>query len=115
MIAAIDFDGTITGNVSFYQQLMLMMLKSGWKVIVLTGCNPSRRKEVYKSLEFYRIPYSITICRPKSVKTGPSGLGEWKKSVLESENVDIWFDNEVKNYEDAGVDFSKLKVKIIRA
>lgn len=110
MIVAIDFDGTITSNFSFYHQLSYLFKKSGHKVIVLSGCNPARRKEVHKSLNKIGFPYDILICRPESVKTGPSGIGKWKKETLLEYNVDLWFDNEAKNYEDQGIDFSKLKI-----
>lgn len=115
MNVVIDYDGTITGNYAFYIQLCSMLIKSGHTVTILTACKPSRRKDVYIDLEKKGVPYHQLISRPKDVTTGPSSLGEWKKNMLESIRADVWFDNEIKNYEDAGVDFNTLSTQKVRA
>lgn len=115
MVFAIDYDGTITSNISFYQQLCHMLNKSGHVIIILSGCKPQRADEVKYDLEQMGIKYHILITRPVDIKTGPEQIGKWKKEVLKENNVNIWFDNEVKNYEDAGVDFNDFDINIIRA
>lgn len=82
--------------------------------MILSGCNPKRRESIKWDLERMSIPYDQLICREESVKTGPEGIGLWKKKILSEYTVSLWFDNEVKNYEDAGIDFGDLPVDIMR-
>lgn len=114
MLVAIDYDGTITSNYNFYVQLTSMLIKSGHTVIILSGCNPSRIKEIYIDLAHNGITYHKLISRPKHVISGPQSIGKWKRQMIEYLKVDVWFDNEIKNYQDAGVDYSDLPVNLVK-
>lgn len=114
MLVAIDYDGTITSNYNFYVQLTAMLIKSGHQVIVLSGCNPTRVKEIYMDLAHKGITYHKLISRPKQVNSGPQNIGKWKHEMLKYLKVDLWIDNEVKNYKEAGIDFSDLPVNILK-
>lgn len=115
MIVVIDYDGTITSNIAFYQQLTFMLNKSGHVIVILSGCKPERKDEVKWYLEKMGIIYHEFITRPENIGTGPKSIGKWKKKYLKAIKADLWFDNEVKNYQDAGVEFRDTGVSIIKA
>ncbi len=114
MTVFLDYDGTITSNYTFYVQLSSMLTRSGHVVIVLSGANYSREDEIKKELNNKGISYHKLITRPKNVSTGPKSIGAWKKAVLKSFNTAMWFDNEIKNYQDAGVNYSDLPVSLVK-
>lgn len=114
MIVALDYDGTITSNIVFYQQLCHMLHRSGHVVIILSGCKPERVEEVKWDLKNINVYYDFLITRPPEVKRGPEEIGSWKKDMLKEYQIDILFDNEEKNYRDAGVIFTDINTQIVR-
>lgn len=113
MKVALDYDQTITSNFAFYQQLIHMLHKSGHVVIVISGCKPERAKEVEWDMQRMNIYYDFFFSRPANIGTGPLNIGLWKKFILNQHKIDLWFDNEVKNYQDAGVNFNDIETEII--
>lgn len=110
MNVAIDYDGVISANYQHYFQLAFDFVRNGHKVFIITGANRERGKFI-KNLYF---PNNTLILRPKKFVSTHKNIGKWKKRMLIKYNINLWFDNEVKIYEKAGVDFSDLKTTIIR-
>lgn len=111
MTIAFDYDGVITANISHYNQLASDFLRSGHGVIILTGASYERAKEIKKNLNF---PHTLFIGRPKDFKSTPFNIGTWKKIQLLKNNVGLWFDNEIKIYEQAGVRFDDIETQLVR-
>lgn len=111
MTIAFDYDGVITANIAHYNQLIFDFMRSGHDVIILTGASYKRAKHIQKTLMF---PYTKFIGRPEDFISTPFNIGTWKKIQLMKNNVGLWFDNDVKQYEQAGVDFSDIETQIVR-
>lgn len=111
IVVALDYDGVITANISHYNQLASDLIRSGHEVIILTGASYSRAKRIQQTIQF---PYTKFIGRPKNFKSTPFNIGTWKKIQLLKNNVGLWFDNSIKEYEQAGVDFSDIETQIVR-
>lgn len=111
MIIAFDYDGVITANIAHYNQLIFDLMRSGHEVIILTGASYERSKHIQKTLMF---PYTKFIGRPKNFKSTPFNIGTWKKIQLLKNNVGLWFDNEIKVYEQAGVRFDDIETQLVR-
>lgn len=114
MNVAIDFDGTITANWSFYTQLISDLSNSYHTVYIITGANHNRVSKIYTMLNDMKIKYDYFITRPEEFKSTPRNIGNWKKEQMRKYKIKIWWDNEIKQYEQAGVDFSDLKTAIVR-
>jgi hypothetical protein len=113
-ILVIDYDGTITANIEHYRQLAFSFFNSGHEVHIMTACNPIRKQEVLDNLNIWNIKYNMVHFRPEELISSHKNMGTWKKSILKKLKADIFFDNEIKIYEQAGVDFSDLKTAIVR-
>lgn len=111
MIIAFDYDGVITANISHYNQLASDFIRSGHEVIIITGASYKRAKRIQETLQF---PYTRFIGRPKNFKSTPFNIGTWKKIQLLKNNVGLWFDNEIKVYEQAGVTFNDIETQLVR-
>lgn len=111
MNTAFDFDGVISANFALFEQLAYWLTLSGHKIFILTGAKDSRAQEIKKRLS---ISNSGFITRPKDFISTPFNIGTWKKIQLIKYDIDLWFENEVKQYEQAGVDFSDIKTQIVR-
>lgn len=111
---AIDYDGVITANYAHYLQLAKDFEKSGHNVYVISAANKQRRKRVVDDLAMMGFPCKQLIVRPDNFISTHENIGSFKKLWLLKLNIDLWFDNEVKIYEQAGVDFSDIKTAIVR-
>jgi hypothetical protein len=111
MKIAFDFDGVITSNFTFYNQLMYHFIHSGHEVYIITGAKFERAQGIELILTNL---YTKFIHRPKDFVSTPFTIGTWKKIQLIKYDIDLWFENEVKQYEQAGVDFSDIKTAIVR-
>lgn len=114
MRICLDYDGVITANIQHYAQLSRDFIKSGHSVYILTGANPKRVKEIENYLLNSCFPFTRMITRPEELVSTPKNIGMWKKEQLEKWNVTLWFDNEVKIYEQAGISFKDIQVQIVR-
>lgn len=116
MNVALDYDGVISANWDHYFQLAFDLVRSGHVVHIITAANPKRIHEVHEFLmaHFIKSPNVVVHCRPLDFEPTQKNIGEWKKKVLKENNIDMWFDNEVKNYEREGVGFSDIKAAIVR-
>ena len=114
MRIALDYDGVITANYAHYLQLAKDFVKSGHQVYILTAANKYRQKFILQDLIISGIPFNDVIFRPNNFKSNPEMIGSFKKLWLLKLDIDLWFDNDVKQYEQAGVDFSDLKTQIVR-
>ena len=113
MRIGIDYDGVITANYAHYAQLVRDLIRSNHEVYVITAANYKRFKEVTNDLIRSGIDCNL-VGRPKDFISTPFNIGTWKKIQLLKYDIDLWFDNEVKQYEQAGVDFSDIKTQIVR-
>ncbi len=114
MRIAIDYDGVITANYAHYLQLARDFVKSGHEVYVITAANKKRQQDVISDLALIGFPCKQLIVRPNGFISTYENIGSFKKLWLLKLNIDLWFDNEVKIYKQAGVDFSDLKTAIVR-
>jgi len=114
MNLGIDYDGVITSNFQHYFQLASDFSRNGWKVYVITAANKNRVQDIITQLIHMAFPIHEVISRPKDFISTTGRIGEWKKQQLVKYDIDLYFENDIKFYEQAGVDFSKVKTTIIR-
>ena len=114
MRIALDYDGVISANFVHYYQLASDMKKSNHPIYIITASNLYRAKGISYDLDRMHFPYDFFITRPVDFISSDKTIGEWKKEMLVKHDIDLWFDNEIKNYEQAGVDFSDVKTVIVR-
>ncbi len=114
MNIAIDYDGCITANYQHYFQLAKDFVKSGHKIYIITAAKQDRAFKISQELLDLHFPYTLVSIRPSDFKSTYKNIGEYKKKLLKEFDIDLWFDNEVKIYEQAGINFADLKTAIIR-
>lgn len=114
MKVALDYDGVISANWSHYFQLAADLYKSGHIVHILTGAKKDRADSINRRLLSMDFSFHQIHKRPENFISTPKNIGEWKKQILKQYNIDLWFDNEVKIYEQAGVSFNDLDLAIVR-
>ncbi len=113
-LLVLDYDGTITTNIEYYRQLAFNFYTSGHEVHIMTACNYNRRADILASLKNMNIKYHMVHFRSKEFVSTIKNIGEWKLNMLKKIKATIFFDNEIKNYELADLDFSDLKTAVIR-
>lgn len=114
MNTALDYDGVITSNFQHYYQLASDFTRSGHAVYVITAANKKRVKDIITQLIRLNFQCVQIISRPKDFISTTENIGRWKKAQLIKYDIDLWFENDVKFYEQAGVDFSDIKTHIVR-
>jgi len=114
MSIAIDFDGVITSNFQHYFQLASDFTRSGHTVYVMTAANALRVPDIISQMIRLCFPMKQLISRPKNFISTTENIGKWKKAQLIKFDIDLWWENDCKFYEQAGVDFSDIKTQIIR-
>lgn len=111
---AFDYDGVITSNIQHYHQLASDFVRSGHEVTVITAANKNRLGDIVKTLLRTNFPSTQIVSRPKEFISTTYNIGAWKKEQLIKYKIDLWFENDVKFYELAGIDFSDLDTVIVR-
>lgn len=114
MRIGLDWDGVITSNFSHYFQLASDFTRSGHEVYIITAANRLRTPDIQSKLVKMDFPFLEIVERPIDFVSTTKNIGEWKKKILKKFDIDLWFENDVKFYEQAGVDFSDLKTAIVR-
>ena len=114
MRVALDYDGVISANWSHYFQLAFDLLKSKHSVYIITAAKHNRAQEIQSILAAQGFHFSGIFTRPIDFISTYKNIGEWKKKIIQENAIDLWFDNEIKIYEQAGIDFSDLKTAIVR-
>ena len=110
----LDYDGVISANFQHYFQLASDFTRNGWNVYVITAARAERVKDIITQLIRLNFPAIQVVSRPKNFVSTTGRIGEWKKQQLIKYDIDLWFENDIKFYEQAGVDFSDVKTTIIR-
>lgn len=116
MIWAFDMDGVLTTNPDFFKLLTYWLTKkrNNNRVIVVTARNPDRKNEIFAWLDRWGITYNDVYFMPEDLARDPTTQGKWKKDIIRSQKVDLWFDNDFKWYEKScKIDFSDLKCERI--
>jgi hypothetical protein len=111
---ALDYDGVITSNFQHYFQLASDFQRSRHTVYILTAANKNRVPDIISQLIRLGFPSSQIISRPRNFISTTFNIGSWKKEQLKKYDIDLWFENDCKFYEQAGVDFSDIKTEIVR-
>jgi len=111
---ALDYDGVVSANYQHYFQLASDFKRSGHQVYIITAAEHERGIQIIDNLSKLCFPYSGAFIRDANFVSTHKNIGEWKKKTLINNKIDLWFDNEVKIYEQAGVDFSDIKTEIVR-
>jgi hypothetical protein len=116
---AIDLDGVITGNPAALSWLTYHLLKNenNNEVYILTwrdGSNETRKEETIADLKLFGISYTKLVMAPErflSMRTAAF----WKISQVNELGINIWLDDELKNYQrDLGIDLERLLPNIIK-
>lgn len=108
-----DIDGVITANPAAIAWLTYHLLKNenNNEVYILTwrdGSDEKRRAETEQDLGRFGIVYTKLIMAPRRFDNLRTAAF-WKVSQLDELKVDIWFDDEIKNYKrDLGIDLDRL-------
>lgn len=110
LVVAFDYDGTISANFQHYVQLAHDLNKSGHEVHVISGCNPSRIIDIIKKLDKIGFEYYHSHFRSDSFVSTPKNIGIWKQTILSEIKADLFFDNEIKNYEQEGITFDDFAI-----
>lgn len=114
MNVAFDYDGVITANWNHYHQLAFDLFRSGHSVHIITAAKRERADLITRKLEAMCFSFNQVHKRPEVFESNPKNIALWKKQILIDNNIDLWFDNEIKIYEQAGVSFDDLGIEIVR-
>lgn len=110
---AIDLDGVITANPPAMAWFLYHLLKNenDNEVYIITwrnGSDETRRNETLDDLKRFGIQYTDLIMAPRKFKTLRMAAF-WKISQIKKLNINIWIDDELKNYtRDLGIDLERL-------
>lgn len=116
---AIDLDGVITANPAALSWLTYHLSKNenDNEVIILTwrdGSNGERYAETCRDLTRFGIYYHTLVMAPKHFDNMRTAA-YWKIAEVEKRGIDIWMDDEIKNYQrDLGIDLQKLLPNVSR-
>jgi hypothetical protein len=100
MIWALDIDGVITANPTFFSWLTYHLSKRGNKniICIITSRNPSRLAETEEYLKSQNIYYDKLISMKPEHPRGHKELLMWKLGHLIAIQPDIWMDDSIKLY-----------------
>jgi hypothetical protein len=111
---AIDYDGVISANYQHYFQLSADFMRNGIAVYVLSAAKESRQENILEELDRLNFPCLEKIFRPVDFVSTPFNIGTWKKIKLIEYDIDLFFDNDIKQYEQSGVTFNDIETQLVR-